>query len=63
MRKHLLTAFFYSLLGTFILKKKHIQIFQQASIMHSLIQPADDILDKSTWNIQTYRDILKFFIE
>lgn len=41
---------FCLLLGTFILKKKNIQMSQQASTLHSLIQPVDDILDASIWN-------------
>lgn len=55
LRKQSLTAFFlfvYLLLGTFILKKKNIQIVQQVSILHNSIQPVDDIPDASTQKIK-----------
>lgn len=48
---------------TFLLKKNHIQTFQQTSIMRSLVRPADDILDTSTGNTQKYVDILKVLIK
>lgn len=54
---------FYLFLGTFILKRKSIQIFQQRSFMPSLIQPPGDDLDKSTRIIQKYVDTLKFSVE
>lgn len=36
---------------------------QQASTLHSLIQPVDDILDTSMWNTQKYVDLLNLLTE